>query len=246
MDNYQAGRDLSNYVDEQRSVWKQQKEQLDNIINDYREEHARFLESVQQSSAQLTRMKTMQQEMGEERELERLQYEEQITALRIRLERLTELEEQYMRENARLSEAVNETQQQVDELGVENERLRAVESDLKEQVTKLRDLHEQSKQLLKNLVLAGDTFTSFGNTFGTATDRLQDTSARVEDNVEDLQDTIALLKDVASQLHTEHVRSLGLTPAEPEPESEESSSSEQRQEENQETAGVSKTWFSFQ
>jgi len=208
VDNYKSGKDLRNYVKEQQSAWKEQKSQLDHIVLEYKKEHDEFLKAVSENGNQLEKMKTMQGRMEFERESERAQYEDQIQSLKKRLERLSELEENYMRENARLSTYVREASIQVSELTDENEHLRAIETELKNQVNKLKDLHEQSKQLLKNLVLAGDTFTGFETKFGRATDHLQNASSKVEQKVDDLQETLLLLKEVAEELHGEHVRSL--------------------------------------
>ena len=209
VDYYRTSRDLDQYIGEQRSVWNTQKNELNSLIGEYRREHENFLNVVGQSAQQIATLKSLQSDMKEQHAIETEQYRQQLNEVKKRLEILSGLEERYRAQNTALSASLHSATEQSRALQVQNEELKATEEALKSQVLKLRDLHEQSKQLLKNLVLAGDTFTTFGEQFGTAANRLESTSDRVKENVDDLQDTLALLKDVATHLHTEHVRSLG-------------------------------------
>lgn len=209
VDNYRTSRDLHRYIDEQRNVWTKQKNELNSLIGEYRSEHENFLKVVGQSTQQIDRLKALQSDMSEDHERETARYRAQLDKVQERLETLGALEKRYREQNAALTESLHRATEQAESLQLRNEELCATEEALKEQVVKLRDLHEQSKQLLRNLVLAGDAFTSFGKQFGSATDRLDSTTDRVEEGVDDLQNTLALLKDVATHLHTEHVRSLG-------------------------------------
>ena len=222
IDHYRSSRDLNQYIGEQRSVWNTQKTELNNLIGEYRSEHENFLRVVGESTEQINTLKSLQHVMSEQHKIETERYEQQLANVQQRLETLSQLEERYRIQNEELSSSLHRATEQSQVLQIQNDELKATEDALKSQVVKLRDLHEQSKQLLKNLVLAGDAFTSFGKEFGSATERLDNTTDRVQEGVDDLQNTLALLKDVAEHLHTEHVRSLGAAFSQP-PESAENS-----------------------
>lgn len=82
----------------------------------------------------------------------------------------------------------------------ENKELGQTKEELKLQIIKLKELHENSKALIKNLVMAGDAFTQFQNEFGEASRNLRDTSSDLDETSGDLQQTVELLKGIVQRL----------------------------------------------
>lgn len=119
--------------------------------------------------------------------------------------------ERILEENGRLTSNIIHIQEkikknqlrheaEVKQLHQENISLNKTREDLKAQVLKLKELHENSKALIKNLVMAGDAFTQFYNEFGEASTKLKDTSSDLDETSEDLQETVQILKGIVSRL----------------------------------------------
>lgn len=138
----------------------------------------------------------------------------------MKFEALELIKEKYSMENDRLHEMIIENTAQVTNLSKENAVLHdtvvkneAQVVQLTSQVTRLKELHQQSLQLLINLKEAGDLFTDFGTTIGASVtglgnvhQDLQGVAQKLEGDIENQIDEFKRLNEGLTQKLVEEMK----------------------------------------
>jgi chromosome segregation ATPase len=93
---------------------------------------------------------------------------------------------QYEEENSKYRSLLQQNEEQI-------EKSEAQIDGMAGQIIKLRELHENSKQLIRNLVDAGDMFTNFSSTLGEDISKLDNVTGDISGAANDLNDTIKRL-----------------------------------------------------
>lgn len=110
------------------------------------------------------------------------------------LRELTGVKAEYEQANRRYAELLAQARTQVEERD-EQIRQQAI------QVEKLRELHENSKQLIRNLVDAGDLFSDFAASLGGDLTRLNTATTDINQAVVDMNTTMQRLNAQLSEAH---------------------------------------------
>lgn len=106
-----------------------------------------------------------------------------------------------------LDEIKNSLEQKVIDADEENQKLAVANEDFRknnkkheEQIKQLEILYMDSKKLIKNLILAGDTFSSFERSFANSSSSLASTSNMLTSTHEEMQETAKLLSNMVNTL----------------------------------------------
>lgn len=184
--------DAQKYVNNLRDnneVLTESVESLERTSINYQSEVKQFSDALKEAEERLGMLAELEDKNGElmgELQQERKEFQNIISRSESKVQHLQALLDQY--------------HNQLNSLSLENEELKTTREALKEQVYKLKELHENSKALIKNLVMAGDAFTQFQNEFGEASRHLKDTSTDLDETSSDLQETATLLKKIVDRL----------------------------------------------
>ncbi len=101
---------------------------------------------------------------------------------------LEELKNQYVTENTKLYNEINNIEEN-------NKEMKEKITYLDEQLLQLKQLYQDSKQLLVNLANAGDMFQDFSSTIDTNLVKLDNTTSDLEDTTGILSNLVNILKD---------------------------------------------------
>lgn len=202
---------------ENNTQLKERVANLDRAERNLEEENRKLAEQVHAVNAQLERMDQLKTQYEEEnKNLERLtanygleneelkhtaeklaatqhHLREENTKLEVMLsgvkEQLTAMERakrHYEEQNHNYKKLLEQNEEQLEES-------RAQIDGMANQIVKLRELHENSKQLIRNLVDAGDMFTSFSTTLGEDISKLDNVTGDISGAAQDLNATIQRL-----------------------------------------------------
>lgn len=138
----------------------------------------------------------------------------EIVKLKNTVDELNSLQIKFKKENEILKNCLMENEKQINELEAikntyieENNKLQHNNQEnekqletLKIQVIKLKELYNNSKELLKNLALAGDLFTQFNNTISSNVVGLQDTADTLGKTQDEFDSTLNEMKNLVERL----------------------------------------------
>lgn len=185
------------------------------------------LEYVNQNKKLADSLKTSEQQIKKLSDL-KVQYDEannkytqllnneklEIAKLKNTIEELASLQIKIKKENEILKNCLIESEKQINELEAikntyieENNKLQHTNQEnekqletLKIQVNKLKELYNNSKELLKNLALAGDLFTQFNNTISSNVVEIQDTAETLGKTQDEFDSTLNEMKNLVERL----------------------------------------------
>lgn len=212
-------------------------EHLDQIKTQIENENEKLKGSVEEIGSQTKVYVTENEELkGSVEKINALreQFKRENSELQLSLglaqEKLAGLEmvkDKYTMENNRLHEMVSTNSEQVQLLASENKTLQETVAkneaqvvQLTSQVTRLKELHRESMQLLTNLKEAGDLFSDFGKTIGADVTDLTHVDTNLQGVAQELKDsveaqieemrklnaglTVKLVEDLKTRLDTNH------------------------------------------
>lgn len=174
-----------------------QLEQLDRLKANYEVENSKLQKLTKQygmenEELQQTAFAMAQIQTEIKSENDRLQ--ELLQATEAQLKVMEAAKRHYEEENAKYQALIK---QHEDQLQQSEAQLAA----MKVQVEKLRELHENSKQLIRNLVDAGDMFTNFSSMLGTDVSKLDNVTEDITDAASQLNETIERLNATLTEEH---------------------------------------------
>ncbi len=184
--------------------------QLKDAKDTFIRENRKLVKNIEASEKQLVKLDDIKNEY--QLELDKLDQENQ--DLEGSLDRLQQLQDDYRLENDMLKGLIKQNQDQILQMEAikekyveENQILQENNQEnseqievLKSQVSKLKELYNNSRLLLKNLADAGDLFNEFGNTLGNTVTQIGETAQNIDETQEELDQTLDQMKMLVSKL----------------------------------------------
>jgi chromosome segregation ATPase len=117
---------------------------------------------------------------------ENIKMNSMLDGVQAQLSAMERAKRQYEEENSKYRSLLQQNEEQI-------EKSKAQIDGMAGQISKLRELHENSKKLIRNLVDAGDIFTNFSSTLGEDLSQLDNVTGDISGAANDLNDTIKRL-----------------------------------------------------
>lgn len=183
---------------------QKEKTDLEGKINDLGEQTGVFKIENSELKGNVERINTLREQFKRENselQLSLKDAQDKLMALEL-------VKEKFSLENDRLHELLTENSKQVTELAGENTKLSETVKQNEEQIKQMEQLvadlkqhHEETKRLLKLLVITGDKFSEFENILGGNVEQLGDTTEELKLQIEQLKQLNAgLTKHNAEEL----------------------------------------------
>lgn len=176
--------DLKTQYEEANQRYEELLEKEKSQITELENQNLIYVDENSKLSASLTELQTIKNTF----EVENEKYKTMLEDHKTQINALESAKNDYVAENDKLQKANEESAGQLEML--------------KNQVVKLRELYNNSRELLVNLSSAGDMFSQFGNTLGASVTEIQDTAQKLDDTQEGYDQTLDQMRQLIEKLKT--------------------------------------------